>query len=201
MLDLIQRSDRLREARIARGFETAKAAAEFLSVPYGTYSGHENGSRGIKDADLLRYSSAFRVSAAWLAYGNQVENRKVVVIGSISDEGDKSIVPSDMMSETKTITPPFTLVTDARAVSIDTEKYQPVLFRHDVLLIGPATSAAHLIGKRVVIKLAEQFHAGTLLSCEKQSQCHFQGFDGSVHLNIEPDLISPIIGIVFQADS
>ncbi len=201
MTDLSERSDRLREARLARGFDTAKAAADFLRVPYGTYSGHENGSRGIKDADLLRYSSAFRVPAAWLAYGTYVEHRKISVIGSICDVGEKSIVPSDSMSEPKTITPPFTLVTDASAVSIDTEKYQPVLFKNDVLLIGSATTAENLVGKRVVIKLDNYFHAGTLLSQEKQDFCHFQSFDGSVFLNIKPELISPIIGIVFQSET
>lgn len=40
-----------------------------LNIPYGTYSGHENGSRGIKDDDILRYARVFRVSPAWLAFG------------------------------------------------------------------------------------------------------------------------------------
>lgn len=61
--------DRLKQARMARGIKTARAAAERLGVPYGTYAGHEAGTRGIRMEEMKAYADAFRVSAAWLAFG------------------------------------------------------------------------------------------------------------------------------------
>lgn len=61
--------DRLRLAREQRGFDSASEAAEALGVPYGTYSGHENGSRGITRSNAARYAAFFGVSPAWLEHG------------------------------------------------------------------------------------------------------------------------------------
>lgn len=61
--------ERLRAARQAAGYKSATAAAERLGVPYGTYSGHENGGRGVKPQDIARYAKAFKVSPSWLLTG------------------------------------------------------------------------------------------------------------------------------------
>ena len=61
--------ERLKVARERRGFTSAAEAARALGVPYGTYSGHESGLRGVKRPDLERYADFFRVSLAWLATG------------------------------------------------------------------------------------------------------------------------------------
>lgn len=58
--------ERLRIAR-KRRYKTAREAADALGVPYGTYTGHEAGSRGFSE-DVERYAKAFRVRAAWLAF-------------------------------------------------------------------------------------------------------------------------------------
>ncbi len=52
-----------------RSFRTAKEAALSLGIPYGTYSGHEAGSRGIKDDELELYARRFKVPLAWLSFG------------------------------------------------------------------------------------------------------------------------------------
>lgn len=62
----LEAHERLRIAR-KRRFKTAREAASALGVPYGTYSGHESGSRGFSE-DVERYARAFRVRAAWLAF-------------------------------------------------------------------------------------------------------------------------------------
>lgn len=59
---------RLEQARIARGFETAKAAAEFFGWKYDSYIQHESGTRGIPRA-AARYAKAFRVREGWLLTG------------------------------------------------------------------------------------------------------------------------------------
>lgn len=61
--------ERLRAARQAAGFKSAMAAAERLGIPYGTYSGHENGGRGVRPQDIARYARAFKVSPSWLLTG------------------------------------------------------------------------------------------------------------------------------------
>lgn len=60
---------RLEQARIARGFSTAKAAATYFGWSYGTYAQHENGTRGIGRA-VRDYAKAFRTSAGWIQHGS-----------------------------------------------------------------------------------------------------------------------------------
>lgn len=64
-------AERLRLARITRGFKTAKDAATFFGWAYITYSQHESGERGI-GRQSAKYAAAFRVSEAWLLTGEGV---------------------------------------------------------------------------------------------------------------------------------
>lgn len=59
---------RLELARIARGFKSAKKACEYFGWNYNSYAQHEQGNRGINRVSG-RYSSAYRVSEAWLLTG------------------------------------------------------------------------------------------------------------------------------------
>lgn len=59
---------RLEQARIARGFKDAKAAASYFGWKYDTYAQHENGTRGITRA-AAQYAKHFRVSKGWLLTG------------------------------------------------------------------------------------------------------------------------------------
>lgn len=62
----LEAHDRLRIAR-KRRYKTAREASDALGVPYGTYTGHESGSRGFAE-EAERYAKAFRVRAAWLVF-------------------------------------------------------------------------------------------------------------------------------------
>lgn len=62
-------SDRLRKAREAAGYGSAYEAAEAMRTPKGTYSCHENGSRGFYN-ELVRYAHFFKVRVEWLLAGN-----------------------------------------------------------------------------------------------------------------------------------
>ena len=64
----MERHQRLKAAR-EQVFRTAKEAAESLDVPYGTYTGHEAGTRGIKDDELSKYARRFKVPLEWLSFG------------------------------------------------------------------------------------------------------------------------------------
>lgn len=61
-------AQRLEQARIARGFATAKDACAFFGWNYATYTQHENGLRGL-GRQSKKYADALRVSEAWLLTG------------------------------------------------------------------------------------------------------------------------------------
>lgn len=69
--------DRLRHAREAAGYKTAKAAAEALGISPETYRGHENGSRGITPARAKQYARLFGVDVGWLLYGESRRGDKL----------------------------------------------------------------------------------------------------------------------------
>ncbi|HEU5019656.1 MAG TPA: S24 family peptidase [Pseudolabrys sp.] len=59
---------RLEQARVARGFATAKDAAKYFGWSYATYAQHERGERGLSRA-AGRYAAAYRISEGWLLTG------------------------------------------------------------------------------------------------------------------------------------
>lgn len=67
--DMSSPDERLKDARVAAGYETAKAAAEAMGVPVPTYIQHENGARGLPPARAARYGRFLRVAPEWLLYG------------------------------------------------------------------------------------------------------------------------------------
>lgn len=62
--------DRLRIARKRAGYPSAAAAARRLSMVVPTYSGHENGSRGITRKKAATYAAFFKVDLFWLLTGD-----------------------------------------------------------------------------------------------------------------------------------
>lgn len=70
-------ADRLKWARQNAGFESAREVADRIGVPYGTYVGHENGSRGITAKAGERYARLLRVSPAWLLYGKATDQMRL----------------------------------------------------------------------------------------------------------------------------
>lgn len=62
-------ADRLRAAREAAGFETAKAAADAMGIPTATYTQHENGIRGLPAGKAKLYAQALETTPEWLLYG------------------------------------------------------------------------------------------------------------------------------------
>jgi DNA-binding XRE family transcriptional regulator len=68
--------NRLKQARIEAGYETATDAAQALNVPPGTYLGHENGTKGLRRTVAERYADFFRVRRAWLLLGEGTPTRQ-----------------------------------------------------------------------------------------------------------------------------
>lgn len=63
-------SARLRDARKARGFATAKLAAEAMGEAPSTYAQYENGTRGFGKTKARKYAARFGVTPEWLLFGN-----------------------------------------------------------------------------------------------------------------------------------
>ncbi len=68
---------RLKEARIKRGFSSARNFALHQNIPDSTYTQHESGKRQISIGTLIYYSNLLDVSSAWLLTGKQnIQSKK-----------------------------------------------------------------------------------------------------------------------------
>ena len=68
-LTMSEMSDRLKAAREAAGYGTAKEAAEAMGAAVTTYIQHENGIRNFPGERAKRYARFFRTTPEWLLYG------------------------------------------------------------------------------------------------------------------------------------
>lgn len=62
-------SDRLKRARIDRGFDSAVATADAMGISRATYMSHENGTRGLPAVRAAQYARFLGVTPEWLLYG------------------------------------------------------------------------------------------------------------------------------------
>lgn len=62
---------RLKEARIAAGYQTAKAAAEAIGASIATYIQHENATRGFQFRTAEVYGRAFGVVPGQIVFGDR----------------------------------------------------------------------------------------------------------------------------------
>lgn len=95
----MQMNERLREARIKAGFKSAADFARRIGVPYGTYSGHENGNRGIKNEDASLYAKKLKIPLSWLMFGfeNEVLDQGVAYkVGEAGINPDGSLTIFDL---------------------------------------------------------------------------------------------------------
>lgn len=70
-------ADRLKQARINRGFDRPTDAAEAFGWNVNTYRSHENGNRSISKKAAIRYSKALNVSVDWLLTGTTKYGTKI----------------------------------------------------------------------------------------------------------------------------
>ncbi len=144
---------RLEQARIRRGFSTAKAACKFFGWSYNTYAQHENGTRGIgRAADT--YARAFRVSAAWLLTGigtdgptDQVELMGFVGAGQEVyqfDEGGAGMVDAPPGATSSTV-----------AVEVRGDSMLPLYDDGTILYYSRQLPPEEMIGRRCIIRLED----------------------------------------------
>ncbi|WP_235915789.1 XRE family transcriptional regulator [Brucella anthropi] len=96
---------RLEQARVARGFKTAKSACDFFGWNYNSYAQHEQGNRGISRVSS-KYAKAYRVSEAWLLTGegvgpiasntdpmNEIDKEFNQLVAEATDEDKQAMLP------------------------------------------------------------------------------------------------------------
>jgi transcriptional regulator with XRE-family HTH domain len=77
------RAQRLRQARVDRGYETAAAAADAHGWSRNTYASNENGNAPFSYRRAKEYAAAFGVSAEWL-YDAAIPARGAAAAGFVS---------------------------------------------------------------------------------------------------------------------
>lgn len=69
MVDFEHAGARLKTARMAAGFKSAKKFCEMHDIPVSTYSLHESGGRNIQPKVAKKYADLLGVDATWLLTG------------------------------------------------------------------------------------------------------------------------------------
>lgn len=86
-------ANRLKQARVSQGYESAAEAADAMDMSYPTYAGHENGNRGIPARAISRYAAFFKVNLAWLQDGKPPMHGKSIdtpdILADLPPEGRK----------------------------------------------------------------------------------------------------------------
>jgi phage repressor protein C with HTH and peptisase S24 domain len=166
-----QLRDRLKEARIKAGFETATDAAEAFGWKPPTYMAHENGSRGVPRQKLETYARAFKVPLLWLLTGQgpQETPNYAGIIGKIGAGAE--IIPVDGAMDLGRIELPGAFKTKNELVGFEVmgDSQYPVIRDGDVVFAGAATREPEsLVGKECVV----QIHDGPALvkTIEKGSE-------------------------------
>lgn len=77
------KAERLKEARVKAGYESAQEAAAAMGCAASTYIQHENGLRGYPAARAQRYAKFFRTTPEWLLYGTKRSDAVVTASGHI----------------------------------------------------------------------------------------------------------------------
>jgi hypothetical protein len=88
-------ADRLKAARLARGYRTAKAAAEAMNSKVATYTQHETPGRIIPEKKARLYADFFRTTPEWILYGispaREATNRYPLPMLEISERSHKLV--------------------------------------------------------------------------------------------------------------
>lgn len=150
-------SDRLRAARIARGFESAAEAARSFGWSEVTYTSHENGIRGIRKDVAERYGKAFCVDPATLLGFNTSTHFDAVhgvhVIGSASWGLWRDTRMSTALSPAVVDVPRQPNATDRRAVIVSDDSVNKVMASGTFAIFEPVPDLRALTtGKFVVIR-------------------------------------------------
>ena len=164
-------SDRLKQARIRAGYDTATEAAQAHGWTVPTYLAHENGSRGVPQGKLETYARAFKVPLLWLLTGQgpQETPKYAGIIGKIG--AGAQIVPVDGAQDLGQIAIPgaFNPKTELVGFEVLGDSQYPIFRDGDVVFAGAATSEPDsCLGKECAVQVRDG--AALLKTLEKGSK-------------------------------
>jgi Helix-turn-helix domain len=130
-------NDRLREARLAKGFKTAAAAARAFGWNAVTYTSHENGNRNIRWSEAARYASAFGVTPTLILGGTSsamCDKPGIPLVGEAAvgtwlDESIESMSPFPMRFTPAIKGPLHSLLVADRSVTFSIAKGEFAIFK------------------------------------------------------------------------
>ena len=186
---------RLKQSRIKAGFKTAASAAAYLGIPYGTYSGHENGSRGIRDDELQHYAKTYKISLYWLAFGDKAARAQLKLIGHA---GSKDVMVKGRAKIVE-IDATFPIPQETKAILVISDEFEPMAAKNDIVIIEELLTPDELINCRVAMMNEGRILLGKLLSVDAKRGYHLQLPNGRSFTNKKPGWISKIRGIAYSA--
>jgi phage repressor protein C with HTH and peptisase S24 domain len=146
--------DRLRQARINAGFETASDAATRFGWVESTYRSHENGQRGIKANDANKYARAFRVTNEWLLLGlGEGQKKPVPLVGYVGAGAE--VFPIDDGGSLDDIDPPPGVGPEAVAVRVRGDSMYPRYMDGDLLIYDKHIPLTRADGLECIVSLID----------------------------------------------
>ena len=145
---------RLKAARQAAGYDSARAAADAIGIPVATYTQHENGTRGLPAGKARLYAHAFAVTPEWLLYGRGPESAPAALISPARRVPVRGVVQAGAWSEVG--------VEEATVdwAYFEAKEYQRAeLFALDVR--GPSMNRVFPDGSRVICAQPHEAGSGT----------------------------------------
>lgn len=151
------RANRLKQARLAAGYDSAEGAAKMHGWPISTYRAHESGGRhfGLETAE--KYAASFGVNPRWIWEGKSEQRvlkkvlpnasprqhsvmfptRKLNVVGRAGTSASGELIMSPEIVETVPCPPGLEDVADAYAVYVTGESMEPRYFAGEIVYIHP----------------------------------------------------------------
>ena len=152
--DIMEANDRLRQARVDAGFDSATEAARRFRWNENTTRSHENGNRGFKTNDAEKYARAYRVPVEWLMFGRGEATKKGVPLVGYVGAGAE-ITPFDDGGALEWVDPMPGIGPEAVAVCVRGDSMFPRYFDGDLLIYDSHISVRQANGRECVVSLAD----------------------------------------------
>jgi SOS-response transcriptional repressor LexA len=160
-------ANRLKQAREAKGFETAAEASRRFGWNASTYQQHENETRSITMKSAKVYSEMLGVTPEWIMFGTESSRASVPVMGHVAAGSEIFTATS---GELDRIEPPPGARSEAVAVIVRGDSMFPRYFSGDILIYDEHMPPRHADGQECVVQMLDgrtlvkvvRFRAGTV---------------------------------------